>query len=85
MRHHFTLNDVKRNHGSLKIDWTSVTSLDEDTFMHKAENPSNYFSNSFTHNLAEQIKKRVNCFKILLEIHLTEHNFIYTTILVTVM
>ena len=27
----------------------------EDTLMHKAERPSKYFSNSFTHNQAEQI------------------------------
>ena len=42
--------------------------------MHKAEGPSNYFfSNSFTYNQAEQIKKGVICVQILLEIHLTEH------------
>ena len=41
--------------------------------MHKAAHPSNYFfSNSFTYNQAEQIKKRVICVQILLEIHLTE-------------
>ena len=33
----------------------------EDTLMHKAERPSNYFSNSFTHYQAEQIKKGVIC------------------------
>ena len=27
MRRHMTLKDVKRNHGSLKSDWTSVTLL----------------------------------------------------------
>ena len=31
------------------------------------------FSNSFTYNQAEQIKKGVICVQILLEIHLTEH------------
>ena len=41
--------------------------------MHKAMRPSNYFSNSFTYNQAEQIKKEVICVQILLEIHLTEH------------
>ena len=40
--------------------------------MHKAEGPSNYFfSDTFTHHQAEQIKKRVICVQILLEIHLT--------------
>ena len=39
--------------------------------MHKAERPSNYFSNTYTHNQAEQIKKGVLCVQILLEIHLT--------------
>ena len=29
----------------------------EDTMMRSAERPSNYFSNTFTHNQAEQIKK----------------------------
>ena len=43
----------------------------EDTMMHKAERPSNYFSNTFTHNQAEKIKKTVICVQILLEIHLT--------------
>ena len=42
--------------------------------MHKAERPSNYFfSDSFTYNQAEQIKKREICVQSLLEIHLTEH------------
>ena len=46
----------------------------ERTLMHKAVRPSNYFfSNSFTYNQAEQIKKGVICVQILLEIHLTEH------------
>ena len=31
------------------------------------------FSNYFTYNQAEQIKKEVICVQILLEIHLTEH------------
>ena len=43
----------------------------EDILMHKADRPSNYFSNTFTHNEAEQIKKGVICVQILLEIHLT--------------
>ena len=42
--------------------------------MHKAESPSNYFSNSFTHYQAEEIKKGVICVQILLEIHLSEHS-----------
>ena len=42
----------------------------EDPLMHKAEHPSN-FSNTFTHNQAEQIKKGVICVQNLLEIHLT--------------
>ena len=29
----------------------------EHTMMHSAERPSNYFSDTFTHNQAEQIKK----------------------------
>ena len=41
--------------------------------IHKAVRPSNYFSNSFTYNQAEQIKKEVICVLILLEIHLTEY------------
>ena len=39
--------------------------------MHKAEHRSNYFSDSFTRNQAEQIKKGVIGVQILLEIHLT--------------
>ena len=39
--------------------------------MHSAEHPSNYFSNTFTHNQAERIKKGVIFVQILLEIHLT--------------
>ena len=39
--------------------------------MHKAEHPSNYFSNTFTHYPAVQIKKGVICVQILLKIHLT--------------
>ena len=45
----------------------------EKTLMRKAVRPSNYFSNFFTYNLAEQIKKGVISVQILLEIHLTEH------------
>ena len=49
------------------------------------------FSNSFTYNQAEQIKKAVTCVQILLEIHHTEHGrfhfqgqtTIYTSVLVT--
>ena len=37
----------------------------ENTLMHKAVRPSNYFSNSFTYNQAEQIKKGVICVQIL--------------------
>ena len=40
--------------------------------MQRAVRPSNYFSNSFTYDQAEQIKTGVICVKILLEIHLTE-------------
>ena len=38
----------------------------EKSLMHKAECPSNFFSNSFTYNQAEQIKKVVICVQILL-------------------
>ena len=64
----------------------------EKTSVHKAEHPSKYFfSNSFTYNQAEQIKKGVICVQILLEIHLTEHGrfhfqgrtTFYTNVLVT--
>ena len=41
--------------------------------MLKAEGPTIIFSNSFTYNQAEQIKRGVICVQILLEIHLTEH------------
>ena len=43
----------------------------EDNLMHKAERHSNYFSNTFTHKQAKQIKKGVICVQILLETHLT--------------
>ena len=43
----------------------------EDTLMQKAERPNNYFSNTFAHNQAEQIKKGVICVQIVLEIYLT--------------
>ena len=46
----------------------------EGILMHKTENSSNNFSNSFTHYQAEEIKKRVICVQILLEIHQTEHS-----------
>ena len=36
----------------------------EDPLMHKAEGPSNYFFNSFTHYQAEQIKKGIICVQI---------------------
>ena len=64
----------------------------EKTLMHKAVHSSNYFfSNSFTYNQAEQIKKEVIYVQILLEIHLTEHGgfhfqgrtTFYTPVLVT--
>ena len=38
----------------------------EKTLMYKAVCPSNYFSNSFTYNQAEQIKKGVICVQFLL-------------------
>ena len=44
----------------------------EVNFTHKAERPSNYFSSSFTHYLAEQLKKGVKCVQILLEIRQIE-------------
>ena len=37
----------------------------EKTLMHKAVRPSNYFSNSFTYNQAEQTKKGVICVQSL--------------------
>ena len=37
----------------------------EKTLTHKAKRPSNYFSNSFTLNQAEQIKERVIYVQIL--------------------
>ena len=40
--------------------------------MHKAEGPSNYFFNSFTHYQAEQIKKGIICVQIFKVIHQTE-------------
>ena len=44
----------------------------EETLMHKAERLSNYFfSNTFTNNQGEQMKKGVICVQIFLEIHLT--------------
>ena len=59
--------------------------------MHKAERPSNYFSNFFACNQAAQIKQGVICVQILIEIHLTEHGrfhfygrkTFYTPVLVT--
>ena len=46
----------------------------EDTLMHKAESPSNsFFSNSFTHYQAEQIKEGVICVQFFYVIHQTEH------------
>ena len=44
----------------------------EDTLMHKAI----IFSNSFTHNHSEKIKKGAICVQILLEIHLTENSIV---------
>ena len=43
--------------------------------MHKAERAGNYFfSKSFTHFQAEQIKKGVICVQRLLEMRQTEHS-----------
>ena len=61
------------------------------TLMHKQSVLTIIFSNSCTHNQAEQIKKGVICVQILLEIHLTEHGrfhfqgrtTFYTPVLVT--
>ena len=39
-------------------------SKSEDPLMHKAEGPSNYFFNSFSHYQAEQIKKGIICVQI---------------------
>ena len=36
----------------------------EDPLMHKAEGPSSFFFNSFTHYQAEQIKKGIICVQI---------------------
>ena len=46
----------------------------EDTLIHKAERPSNYFSNSHIIRLRE---KGVISVQILLEIHLTEHSRVH--------
>ena len=46
--------------------------------MHTAERPSLFFfSNTFTHNQGEQIKKEVICVQILLEKHLLEHSTVH--------
>ena len=49
----------------------------EVSLTHKAERPSNYFSSSFTHYQAEQIKKGLTCVQILLEIHHSEHGRVH--------
>ena len=63
----------------------------EKTLIQKQSILAIIFSNSFTHNQVEQIKKGVICVQILLEIHLTEHGrfhfqgriIFYTPVLVT--
>ena len=46
----------------------------ENTLMHKAVHPSNYFfSNSFTYNQAEQIQKEVNLCPNFVRNNLTKH------------
>ena len=57
----FVRENLKNKHRYKKVIGS------EDTLMHKAERPSNYFvhiSNSFTHNQAEQMKKGVSCVQI---------------------
>ena len=50
----------------------------EYTLMHKAEGPSNsFFSNSFTHYPAEQIKEGVICVQMFYVIHPTEHRRVH--------
>ena len=44
----------------------------EDTLMHRAERPGNYFSDSFTHYQAERVGKEVICVQIFKVIHQTE-------------
>ena len=51
--------------------------------MQKAERPIKYFSNTFTYNQAEQIKKGVMCVQILLEIHLIFCDFIQVFVFTT--
>ena len=46
----------------------------EGTMMHRSERPSIFFSNTFTHNQAEQIKKGVIFVQILIEIHTPDLN-----------
>ena len=70
MKENFCLRKFKKK---IRIGNKNVIGSEE-TLMHKAERPSNYFSNSFTHNQAEQIKKGVICVHMLLEIHHTEHS-----------
>ena len=61
--------------------------------MHKAKRPSNYFSNTFTHNQAEQIKKGVisdqnfvrNTSSEYGRFHFQGWSTFYTPVLVTVM
>ena len=58
--------NLKNEHLYLKKEIWS-----KDILMHEAERPINYFSNTFTHNQAEQIMKRLICVQILLQIHRT--------------
>ena len=51
-------NFCARKSKKIIIVITNVTGS-EHTLMHKAERPSNYFFNTFTHNQAEPIKKGV--------------------------
>ena len=58
-------------HKNLKIRIVIMNVIwSKDTLVYKAERPSNYFSTTFTHTQAEQIKKGVTCVQLLLEIHL---------------
>ena len=91
----FTLKKIKGNFCARKPKKISIIIKNiiwfEKTLMHEAERSSNFFSNSFTYNQAEQIKKGLICVQILLEIHLNEHGRFhfqgrttsYTPVLVT--
>ena len=56
---HFSAQKSKKSITIKNIIWS------EATLMHKAEHPSKYFSNSFTHYQAEQTKKGVISVQIL--------------------